>query len=110
MLGIEHATADLVFELEALLTPDHGEYQAPPPNEWACFRRARLTVSSDHPITLIRPEALPTVDPDGTADYGNIDLFHVVSQDPDGTLTWEIVGDWGHAVVADPAASLVVCR
>jgi hypothetical protein len=109
VLGIERAGTGLVFELEAMLTPEHGECQPPRPGEWACRRRSRLTVGSDQPITLVPSGRPATIDPDRAADYGNIDVFQVIGEEPGGELVWDLEGEWGRASVSDPKVDLRMC-
>src|SRR5438094_9384182 len=82
----------LVFNVLASLSPGHPAYAPPPPSDWTCYRAAELIFDGTRQVTGLKEmeKVRPTVDPDGTADYGNIDSL---SRDDDGTFM--LSGDFG---------------
>lgn len=70
----------LIFDLEVSLWEGNEHYDPPLPGEYTCYKRGRLIfegVTSIHDLSPM-DTAKPTIDPDGSIDYGNIEgLRHV---------------------------------
>ena len=86
----------LVFDVEASLWKGHKFYTMPLPNEFTCYKPARLIFDD---VTSIKglPEienVKPNIDLDNSLDYGNIEGFR---QDEDGTFKFE--GDIGEVAI-----------
>ncbi|MBW4484126.1 MAG: hypothetical protein KME14_16435 [Tildeniella torsiva UHER 1998/13D] len=77
VLSWEVEPTQLVFELDVSVWPESQFYRTPKPNEYTCYRTARLIfrgyekISGLHAMSDVRP----TVDLDNTVDYGNIDAL-----------------------------------
>ncbi|MBE9113315.1 hypothetical protein IQ273_28465 [Nodosilinea sp. LEGE 07298] len=68
----------LVFELDVSVWPESQFYTTPKPNEYTCYRTARLIFRGCEKITGLHAmgDVRPTVDPDNTIDYDNIDALN----------------------------------
>jgi hypothetical protein len=80
ILGWSSDAGELRFELDAVLLPDHPEYSAPNPNEWACYRHATLIFPDVSAVRGLpsRNDVHPYTDASGEADYGCIDALESV--------------------------------
>jgi hypothetical protein len=86
---------NLVFSIQASLWPGHPLYEPPPPDAYTCYKNANLTfhnVSSVNGL-LEMEDVKPTIDPDGSKDYGSIDVFRKIEND------FEISGDFGRVFI-----------
>jgi hypothetical protein len=92
VLGIHLSGDELAFELEVVLLPEHAEYSSPKPGEHHCYRNGRLSFARPSEIRFDgRSLAFrPTVDIEGSVDFGNIDSL---VRGADGRYV--ISGDWG---------------
>lgn len=81
----------LCFELEVSIWPESKYYVEPKLNEYTCYRKATLQFSNIISAFGLKPKpvVMPSIDPDGSTDYGNIDFFQVV----DGGF--ELEGNFG---------------
>lgn len=79
------------INLEASIWPQSAYYSKPKSNEYTCYRRATLTILGAVEVTGLLPmdAVKPTIDPDGTEDYGNIDSLR---QSSNG---YSIAGEFG---------------
>jgi hypothetical protein len=93
----------LIFRLDAALLSGHTQYHPPPPTQYHYYRRGRLRLTSDTQIQCRRSDLPPATDATGEPDYGHIDTFHRL--DPESP-TWELAGDWGQALIAEPVVAL----
>ena len=85
-------TSDKVeINLEASIWPQSAYYIKPKSGEHTCYRRATLTIFGAVEVTGLLPmdAVKPTVDPDGTEDYGTIDSL---TQNSTG---YSIFGEFG---------------
>jgi hypothetical protein len=92
----------VTFDLDAVLAGDHPPYRPPPPEQLYTTLRARLTITG-RTLTFQPSYAPPAIDATGIPDCGHVDTFQSV--DAAGTM-WELTGDWGRIVVADPQVSI----
>ena len=88
VLAIRESPHELVFELDAVLTPRNPAYTSPPENEQYCYRRGRLIFRSADITWLARSEVLYT-DASGEEDLGIIDVFTAHGR------RYHLEGDWG---------------
>ena len=93
VLGIAETDDSLSFTLEAVLTPEHARYIAPPPNLQHCYVDAVLTFAGATEIRWLRRSDKVAVDATGEADHGNIDALVC-----DGDH-FALEGDWGQVQV-----------
>lgn len=100
VLEVAPSAEGVAIRLEAVLTASHPLYRQPPPDEQHCYRAGWLTVTSNA-IDVQLSDRKPSVDPDGSEDYGNIDSF---GTDADGV--WEMQGDWGSVRASRPVVRL----
>ena len=66
--------SDLEFQIEASIWPNSEYYEKPKPNEWTCYKQAKLIFSSIEKVEglLSLREAKHSTDATGKKDYGNI--------------------------------------
>ncbi|WJV44614.1 hypothetical protein [Streptomyces flavofungini] len=102
VLNIEARPGVLTMLLEVHLLPDHPEHQAPPPGKWACYRKATLVFQEVGDLHWTGQGALPTTDPDGTRDFGNVDALIGTA------LGYQLEGGWGEITIASSAPTLVI--
>lgn len=69
-----HSKNQFVIELEASIWPESKYYKQPKINEYTCYQKARLSFINIKSCTGLRTmkNVKPTIDPDGSKDYGNI--------------------------------------
>lgn len=81
----------LSIELEASIWPESIYYSKPKKNEYTCYRKATLKFVGVKEVSGLKPKELvqSTRDPNGSIDYGNIDVLNVT----DGSFI--LVGDFG---------------
>ncbi|MGR6779036.1 hypothetical protein [Moritella viscosa] len=81
----------LTFELETSIWPESVHYLKPKKNEHTCYRRATLRFVNVNEVSGLKPKELvqSTKDPDGSTDYGNIEILNVL----EGSFL--LVGDFG---------------
>ncbi|RYV02054.1 hypothetical protein SOPP22_10785, partial [Shewanella sp. OPT22] len=77
ILGWEVDESEVKFILEASIWPESQLYQKPQVNEYTCYRNCILKISDFSKCSGLQKqsEVNPTIDIDGSADYGNIDSF-----------------------------------
>lgn len=101
VLGVETDLTRVCFLLDAVLTPEHSRYYAPPkPGEQHAYARLRWCLTGrvhwnegpnlDHPAT----------DASGEFDYGNIDAWF----EENGVDYLE--GEWGAVAVSEAVHSV----
>jgi hypothetical protein len=88
----------VTFDLEAVLTTDHPQYQPAQPNDSYATVHLPLTITG-RALTFQPSYAPPAIDATGVPDHGHIDTFNLVST---ADTTWELTGDWGRITVTDP--------
>jgi len=81
----------LSFDLEASIWPESKYYAAPKANEYTCYRKAKITITGIESIDGLSSmdSVIATTDPDGSKDYGNIEIL---TKTVNG---FELVGDFG---------------
>ncbi|MFV0595024.1 hypothetical protein [Shewanella sp.] len=69
----------LRFELEVSIWPESKYYAEPKLNEYTCYRKATLQFINAISVSGLKPKpaVMSSIDPDGSIDYGNIDIFQV---------------------------------
>jgi len=95
VLGWRLESDRLVFAIEASLWPGHGSYESPKPGEWTCYKRGRLVFEGVRDVQgLLDLNGLsPHTDPDGTQDFGSIDLLALTEGG------FRIIGKFGDVLV-----------
>jgi len=73
----------LVFDLEVSLRQEHKYYDTPLSGEYTCYKYGCLIFDDVTNIHNLLPmdAVKPTVDPEGSVDYGNIEGLRHVSDD-----------------------------
>lgn len=89
VLDIQEVDGLITFLLEIVLTEKHSLYTQPLIGEQYCYKKGTLTFPNTESYNLVRSNAQPSKDPDGSIDYGNIDEFYF----NDGSYT--LSGEWG---------------
>lgn len=95
VLGWRHVENTLIFEIEASLWPGNPHYEEPKPGDWTCYKRSKLVFSGVREVSGLLPmhQVRTTTDPNGTKDYGTID---VLTEIPGG---FKIIGEFGDVTV-----------
>lgn len=97
VLDVDTRGGEVRVDLEAVVLPGHPAYQPPRAGEQYCYLAGVLRFTGARDVDLRRSGRSPSVDPDGSTDYGNVDVFRV-----DGEW-FELHGDWGSLRLrADP--------
>ncbi|QZP35860.1 hypothetical protein [Pseudomonas sp. DR48] len=102
VLSIDEAAGSLTFELEAVLTKNHPQYEEPQNGEQYCYRKVLLRFFSVDSIEWLDRRLIGFVDSTGDLDYGNIDSF--VSDDGAYILS----GDWGRVIIRGGEVEAVI--
>lgn len=93
VLSIDEVAGSLIFELEAVLTKNHPQYEEPKNGEQYCYRKVLLRFFSADSIEWLDRRFIGFIDSTGDLDYGNIDSF--VSDDG----AYILCGDWGRVII-----------
>jgi hypothetical protein len=75
VLGWEFNKDQLTLKIEASIWPQSKYYTKPKNDEFTCYRNAQISFYGVKNIEglLSIQSVKPTIDPDGSADYGNIE-------------------------------------
>ena len=95
VLGWELQESTLEFSLEASIWPDSKYYSKPKPEEYTCYKSAKLRFTSIKNIDglISQKQARFSRDKNNEKDYGNID---VLQKTINGFL---IEGDFGKVII-----------
>jgi hypothetical protein len=93
VLDISESPRQLVFKLDAVLTPEHPAYRPPRPGEQHCYTYGTLVFGDVTRVEWLRRSSRRHTDASGAEDLGNIDILTV----RDGAFIAE--GDWGRVRV-----------
>jgi hypothetical protein len=96
VLGIVETPRQIVFRLDAVLTPESPAYHPPRTGEHYCYAAANLVFPDVAVVEWIRRTARYFTDAAGEADLGNIDILR---DDGDGFI---VEGDWGRLRIVGP--------
>lgn len=102
VLSIDEVARSLIFELEAVLTKNHPQYEEPKNGEQYCYRKVLLRFFSADSIEWLDRLFIGFIDSTGDLDYGNIDSF--VSDDGAYILS----GDWGRVIIRGGEVEAVI--
>lgn len=108
------------FTVEAALTYAHPVYgcqrtlwtkildalvrELPPYQNTMRWAKIRITFPSVRSVRWIKKTMKPTIDPEGSVDYGSIDCFTVEND------TNRMSGDWGEVeIISDPVEVREIC-
>jgi hypothetical protein len=89
VLDISESSEQIVFHLDAVLTPDHPAYHSPRPGEHYCYEKGDLTFPDVTGIVWLKRSSSRYTDASGEEDLGNIDILRI-----DGDAFFA-EGDWG---------------
>jgi hypothetical protein len=89
VLGISESLGQIVFHLDAVLTPEHSAYHSPRPGEQYCYEKGNLVFPDVTRVEWLRRSSSHYTDASGEEDLGNIDILRV---DDDAFVA---EGDWG---------------
>lgn len=93
VLAIVENPGELIFKLDAVLTPENPAYHPPRPGEHYCYARAVLVFPEVTSVEWMQRTGQNFTDAAGEQDLGNIDTIHA---DGDSFL---VEGDWGQVRV-----------
>ncbi|KMO84144.1 hypothetical protein BST22_13740 [Mycolicibacterium chubuense] len=89
VLEIVETPQQIVFRLDAVLTPESPAYHPPRPGEHYCYAAANLVFPDVAVVEWIRRTEKHFTDATGEEDLGNIDILQ---DEGDGFI---VEGDWG---------------
>jgi len=89
VLGISEVPEQVVFRLDAVLTPENPAYHSPRPGEQYCYEIGNLVFPDVTRVEWLRRNDRHYTDASGEEDLGNIDILEV---DGDAFVA---EGDWG---------------
>lgn len=89
VLGISESSEQVVFYLDAVLTPEHPAYRSHRPGEHYCYARGSLLFPDVTHVVRVNRNGSHYTDASGDEDLGNIDALTVDG----GAFVAE--GDWG---------------
>ncbi len=87
----------IVFSMEAVLTEEHPLYTPAKKGEQYCYTNVDIVFTEINSIQWVEKNNKPSIDMDGTIDFGNIDVFIVLT---DG---YHLAGDWGDVLIKSEA-------
>lgn len=102
VLSIDESAGSLIFELDAVLTQNHPQYEKPKNGEQYCYRNVLLRFFNMDSIEWVDKRLIGFVDSTGSLDYGNIDSFVKV----DGAYT--LFADWGRVMIRGGGVEAVI--
>lgn len=102
VLSIDEVAGSLIFELEAVLTQKHPQYEEPKNGEKYCYRKVSLQFFNMEFIEWLDRRFLRFEDGAGDLDYGNIDSFVV------GDNSYILSGDWGKVIIRGGEVEAVI--
>lgn len=102
VLSIDEMAGSLIFELDAVLTKNHPQYEETNNGELYCYRKVLLRFFNADAIEWLDKRLIGFVDSTGDLDYGNIDSFARV----DGVYT--LSGDWGRVIIRGGEVEAVI--
>lgn len=102
VLDISGTAGQVVFRLDAVLTPEHPAYHSPHPGEHYCYARGGLAFPDVTRVVWLSRSGSYYTDASGERDLGNIDSLTI-----DGDA-YVAEGDWGAVRIsgADPRFDL----
>ena len=89
VLGITQSSDQLVFRLDAVLTPEHPAYHSARPGEQYCYEKGSLVFPDITRVEWLKRGNDHYTDASGEEDFGNIDVLTL-----DGNA-FVAEGDWG---------------
>jgi hypothetical protein len=89
VLGILESSEQVVFRLDAVLTPAHPAYRPPRPGEHYCYAHGSLVFPDVTDVAWLNRNSGHYVDASGAEDVGNVDNLT-----SDGGA-FVVEGDWG---------------
>ncbi|MEU2091926.1 hypothetical protein [Nocardia beijingensis] len=96
VLEITERPAEVVFSLEAVLTPGHSMYSAPKAGEQYCYVHGDLIFVNVTRVEWLERSFRKYKDASGSEDMGNVDVL----TNTDGVYYLE--GDWGKVRIWSP--------
>lgn len=104
VLSWEQVEDVLGFQLDASIWPASSHYATPKPNEYTCYKSARLVFSGFKDISGLKDVAdvLPATDANGEVDYGCIDNLEILKNG------FRIEGDFGSVAISGGKMSVEI--
>ncbi|MDF7773868.1 hypothetical protein P1X14_01305 [Sphingomonas sp. AOB5] len=102
VLGLDVGENRIVFDLDAVLTPEHPEYRPAEPGEQHCYLRSKLIFEGVADLDYRASGRPPAHDASDEPDYGHIDAMNVEGQD-----RFTLEGDWGELSFTAGSARIV---
>ena len=92
VLGWCSNETEITFKIEASIWPESPHYLAPKPDEYTCYRKCEIQFTGFTSYSGLIEQSLinPTLDIDGSFDYGNIDSLIKTNQG------FKVTGEFGN--------------
>jgi hypothetical protein len=100
ILAIEARPGSLTFKIDMVLTERHPLYHPRLPGEQYSYWVGTLEFSGVTELTWTNQDAQPSLDANGTLDYGNIDVMTFEGD------RYQLEGSWGEMVVVAKAVTV----
>ena len=84
-----HTDSQVEARVEAVLRESHPDYHGPKPGEQYAYKNIVIAFPNLRNYRWLEKKMVPTRDPDGGIDYGNIDEFYRSNE------RYFMSGDWG---------------
>jgi hypothetical protein len=99
-LGMTAEGCDLRLKMLFALTMDHPDYRQPKAGERRCYREGSILFERPTVIEIRVGRATVIADPDGSLDFGSIELYR------QGASRFHVVTEWFEATLATEQATL----
>ncbi|MGW6694944.1 hypothetical protein ACWF62_14350 [Rhodococcus sp. NPDC054953] len=103
VLSINEQPQQFLFDLEAVLRPEHPRYHPPLPGEQYCYADAQLVFDGVTEVEWLTRSPRRFTDASGNDDLGNIDGLTVETGD-----RYLVEGDWGRVRIQCTTAPRLV--
>jgi hypothetical protein len=103
-LGLIAEGGNLRLKLLFALTTDHADYAPPKPGEQHCYREGSIVLEQPSIVDWRPGKPVVTRDPDGTFDFGSIELYRR------GPSRFRFVTEWFDATMETDDMSLQLSR
>ncbi|MCK8123872.1 hypothetical protein MTF66_02600 [Pseudoalteromonas sp. 2CM39R] len=92
VLGWTANETEIIFQVEASIWPESPHYREPKSDEYTCYRKCEIkfTNFTSYSGLAVQKFTTPTIDLNGSSDYGNIDSLIKTNQG------FKVIGEFGN--------------
>ncbi|PKH34582.1 hypothetical protein [Shewanella sp. ALD9] len=104
VLGWSSNATEITFKIEASIWPDSPHYLNPKPDEYTCYRKCEIQFTDFTSYSGLSEQSSvnPSIDINGSIDYGNIDSLIITNQG------FKVVGEFGNLEVINGKVQLKI--